>query len=387
MPACLDWKNAGFGIYIHWPFCQSKCPYCDFNSHVSKNVNNIDWKKAYLSELKRYHSETSDRQVDSIFFGGGTPSLMDPNTVSSIVDQIAKLWGVKANVEISLEANPSSVEAQKFLDFRDAGVNRVSIGVQALNDTDLKKLGRLHSVDEALEAISIGRKVFNRTSFDLIYARQEQTIKDWKTELKLALSFEPDHLSLYQLTIEPNTAFGKLFKNGKLLGLPEEDVSSELYHITEEICSSNGLLPYEISNYSKPMHQSIHNKIYWNYGDYIGVGPGAHGRITNSKGRFATQNYSNPEKWLIHAHESSGENLRTCISKADQAEEMVMMGLRLNSGISKNRYQTLSGKKFNEKNLTNLINDDLVLVDRGYIKATQNGKAVLNSLILNLLLN
>jgi putative oxygen-independent coproporphyrinogen III oxidase len=387
MPACLDWKNSGFGIYIHWPFCQSKCPYCDFNSHVNKEISNIDWKKAYLFELKRYHLETSDRLVNSIFFGGGTPSLMDPSIVSGIVDQIAKLWGLKDNVEISLEANPSSVESQKFLDFKAAGVNRVSIGVQALNDKDLKKLGRLHSVNDALKAISIGHKVFNKTSFDLIYARQEQTINEWRNELKLALSFEPDHLSLYQLTIEPNTAFGKLFKNGKLLGLPKENVSSELYHITEEICSSNGLLPYEISNYSKQNHQSIHNKIYWNYGDYIGVGPGAHGRITTSLGRYATQSHSNPAKWLSHAHEKSGESLRTCLSKKDQAEEMVMMGLRLNSGISKNRYHLLSGKTFNEKNLTNLINDDLVLIERGYIKATQNGKAVLNSLILNLLLN
>ena len=387
MPVCLDWKNTGFGIYVHWPFCQSKCPYCDFNSHVNRNINNIDWKKAYLSEIKRYHLETSGRQVDSIFFGGGTPSLMDPSIVLSIVDQIAKLWGLKDNVEISLEANPSSVESRKFLDFKDAGVNRVSIGVQALNDTDLKKLGRLHSVNDALKAINIGNEVFSRTSFDLIYARQEQTIKDWAKELKLALSFEPDHLSLYQLTIEPNTAFGKLFKNGKLLGLPKEDVSSKLYHITEEICSSNDLLPYEISNYAKQNHQSVHNKIYWNYGDYIGVGPGAHGRITTSLGRYSTQNHSNPEKWLSQALKKSGESLRACISQEDQAEEMVMMGLRLSSGISKNRYHLLSGKKFNEKNLKNLINDDLVLVEKGYIKATQNGKAVLNSLILNLLLN
>ena len=385
MPASLDWKNSGFGIYVHWPFCQSKCPYCDFNSHVRPEVNTINWQETYLSELSRYHSETPGRNVDSIFFGGGTPSLMKPSLVSNIIDKISLLWGIKPEAEITLEANPSSVEAEKFMAFKNAGVNRVSIGVQSLIDKDLKQLGRLHSVKEALKAIHIGRQTFEKTSFDLIYARQQQSLKNWEAELNLALSFDPDHLSLYQLTIEPNTAFGRLHKNGKLMGLPNEQTSGELYHTTNSICSLNGLFHYEVSNYAKLGHESIHNKIYWNYGDYVGIGPGAHGRLSNSKGRYATQSHSNPDKWVKSVRKSTGESARTLISKPDQADEMVMMGLRLSSGISKARYQKLSGKKFNEKNLTNLINDDLILVEKGFIKATESGRAVLNSLILTLL--
>lgn len=269
--------------------------------------------------------------------------------------------------------------------FKNAGVNRVSIGVQSLIDKDLKQLGRLHSVKEALKAIHIGRQTFEKTSFDLIYARQQQSLKNWEAELNLALSFDPDHLSLYQLTIEPNTAFGRLHKNGKLMGLPNEQTSGELYHTTNSICSLNGLFHYEVSNYAKLGHESIHNKIYWNYGDYVGIGPGAHGRLSNSNGRYATQSHSNPDKWVKSVRKSTGESARTLISKPDQADEMVMMGLRLSSGISKARYQKLSGKKFNEKNLTNLINDDLILVEKGFIRATESGRAVLNSLILSLL--
>ena len=385
MLAYPDWKNSGFGIYLHWPYCESKCPYCDFNSYVEKNVNWYEWELSFLSQLGFYYQETGDRRVNSIFFGGGTPSLMNPKLVSNIINHISNLWGFEDTVEITLEANPSSVESRRFTEFKAAGVNRVSIGVQALNNKDLKKLGRLHSVQDALNAIEIGKDTFDRVSFDLIYARQDQKLQDWELELKKALTLEPDHLSLYQLTIEPNTTFGNLKEKGKLSGLPDENLGGDLYHLTNNLCYKFGLNPYEVSNYSRKNHESIHNKIYWNYGDYLGVGPGAHGRITTQKGRFATQNYYSPIKWQKNALNNAGESIRTLINGKDQADEMAMMGLRLNSGFSKERYFRLSGKKLNEKTLTFLISDNLITVENNFIKATAQGRAVLNSLILNIL--
>ncbi len=385
MLAYPDWKNSGFGIYLHWPYCESKCPYCDFNSYVEKNVNWYEWELSFLSQLGFYYQETGDRRVNSIFFGGGTPSLMNPKLVSNIINHISNLWGFEDTVEITLEANPSSVESRRFTEFKAAGVNRVSIGVQALNNKDLKKLGRLHSVQDALNAIEIGKDTFDRVSFDLIYARQDQKLQDWELELKKALTLEPDHLSLYQLTIEPNTTFGSLKEKGKLSGLPDENLGGDLYHLTNNLCYKFGLNPYEVSNYSRKNHESIHNKIYWNYGDYLGVGPGAHGRITTQKGRFATQNYYSPIKWQKNALNNAGESIRTLINGKDQADEMAMMGLRLNSGFSKERYFRLSGKKLNEKTLTFLISDNLITVENNFIKATAQGRVVLNSLILNIL--
>ena len=385
MLAYSDWKNSGFGIYLHWPYCESKCPYCDFNSYVEKNVNWYEWELSFLSQLGFYYQETGDRRVNSIFFGGGTPSLMNPKLVSNIINHISNLWGFEDTVEITLEANPSSVESRRFAEFKAAGVNRVSIGVQALNNKDLKKLGRLHSVQDALNAIEIGKDTFDRVSFDLIYARQDQKLQDWELELKKALTLEPDHLSLYQLTIEPNTTFGNLKEKGKLSGLPDENLGGDLYHLTNNLCYKFGLNPYEVSNYSRKNHESIHNKIYWNYGDYLGVGPGAHGRITTQKGRFATQNYYSPIKWQKNALNNAGESIRTLINGKDQADEMAMMGLRLNSGFSKERYFRLSGKKLNEKTLTFLISDNLITVENNFIKATAQGRVVLNSLILNIL--
>ena len=385
MLAYPDWKNSGFGIYLHWPYCESKCPYCDFNSYVEKNVNWYEWELSFLSQLGFYYQETGDRKVNSIFFGGGTPSLMNPKLVSNIINHISNLWGFEDTIEITLEANPSSVESRRFAEFKAAGVNRVSIGVQALNNIDLKKLGRLHSVQDALNAIEIGKDTFDRVSFDLIYARQDQKLQDWELELKKALTLEPDHLSLYQLTIEPNTTFGNLKEKGKLSGLPDENLGGDLYHLTNNLCYKFGLNPYEVSNYSRKNHESIHNKIYWNYGDYLGVGPGAHGRITTQKGRFATQNYYSPIKWQKNALNNAGESIRTLINGKDQADEMAMMGLRLNSGFSKERYFRLSGKKLNEKTLTFLISDNLITVENNFIKATAQGRVVLNSLILNIL--
>ena len=385
MLAYPDWRNSGFGIYLHWPYCESKCPYCDFNSYVEKNVDWHEWEKSFLSQLGFYYQETANRRVTSVFFGGGTPSLMKPKLVSNIIDQISKLWGFEDAVEITLEANPSSVEFRKFAEFKAAGINRVSIGVQALNNKDLKKLGRLHSVNDALNAIMIGKNTFDKVSFDLIYARQDQKLPDWELELKKALSLDPDHISLYQLTIEPNTPFGNLWEKGKLSGLTDENLGGDLYHLTNNLCHNAGLSPYEISNYSRKNHESVHNKIYWNYGDYLGVGPGAHGRLTTQSGRFATQNYYSPIKWQKNAQNNTGESVRTFINEKDQADEMAMMGLRLSSGFSIDRYFHLSGKKLNEKTLDYLINDNLITVENNFLKATDQGKVVLNSLILNIL--
>ena len=271
-----DWQHGGFGVYIHWPFCLAKCPYCDFNSHVSRNIDHDIWREALLAELRHSAKLTGPRKVDTVFFGGGTPSLMQAETVSALIDEIDKLWGLDPNAEISLEANPTSVEAQKFADFSKAGVNRISMGIQSLNDVDLKALGRMHSVKEALMAFDIAKAQFKRVSFDLIYARQKQTADSWFSELRQALDLAVDHLSLYQLTIEQGTRFGDLYEKGNLKNLPPSDEAADMYLGTREICAEYGLNGYEISNYASQGAESRHNLIYWRYGDYAGVGPGAH---------------------------------------------------------------------------------------------------------------
>ncbi|MEL7257722.1 MAG: radical SAM family heme chaperone HemW, partial [Pseudomonadota bacterium] len=262
-----DWRHGGFGLYVHWPFCESKCPYCDFNSHVQTKIDQKEWLKAYLEEIDRYGSLLSDRLLNSVFFGGGTPSLMQPELVEAILNRIRKTWRTANDIEVTLEANPSSVEAGRFAKFAEAGVNRVSLGVQALNDSDLKRLGRLHSADDARKALIIAQSVFDRVSFDLIYARQDQTLSAWKAELHDAISLAGDHLSLYQLTIEPGTAFGDRHARGLLRGLPSEDISADMFELTQEICASAGFNAYEVSNHAKPGAESRHNLIYWRYGD------------------------------------------------------------------------------------------------------------------------
>ena len=270
----------GFGLYLHWPFCQAKCPYCDFNSHVSANIDQARWQAAYLSELDRAAAETENRVLETVFFGGGTPSLMDPSLVYAIIERIRQNWPMVNNPEISLEANPTSVEAGRFAGYRDAGVNRISMGIKALNDDDLRRLGRMHSVKDAKAAFDTARNLFDRVSFDLIYARQNQTLQDWKAELTEALSIAVDHLSLYQLTIEDGTAFGARHAAGGLKGLPDDDTSADMYLLTQEITASAGLGSYEVSNHAREDAQSRHNLIYWRGVDYIGICPGAHGRFT-----------------------------------------------------------------------------------------------------------
>ena len=380
-----DWQYGGFGVYVHWPFCKAKCPYCDFNSHVRQSVDQSAWANAYLAEIDRTAAETGPRAVQSVFFGGGTPSLMDPALVGAVLERIAARWSMANNVEITLEANPTSVEAGRFRGYRDAGVNRLSLGIQALNDMDLRRLGRQHSAAEALAALALAREVFPRVSCDLIYARQDQTLTDWQGELAQLLALGPDHMSLYQLTIEDGTAFGRLFAEGKLRGLPDEDLAAEMYEATEILCRQAGLEAYEVSNYARPGSESRHNLIYWRMGDYAGIGPGAHGRLTLPHGRFATSTLRSPENWLSAvAAKGNGEIERELLSDEDRAVEYLMMSLRLAEGSDLARFAALRGKPLPEDRLKTLIQDGFLNRNGDVITATPAGRLVLNRLLLEL---
>lgn len=380
-----DWRHGGFGLYLHWPFCQSKCPYCDFNSHVAARIDQQAWAAAYLIELDRYAALTPDRTLDSVFFGGGTPSLMDPEIVDAILTKIRALWAVSNQFEVTLEANPTSVEAGRFAAYRAAGVNRVSMGVQALNDPDLKALGRLHSVAEAQAAFNIARSTFDRVSFDLIYARQHQTLDQWRSELTEALSMAIDHLSLYQLTIEDGTAFGARHAAGGLHGLPSDDRAVDMFELTQELCDAAGLPAYEVSNHAAPDAQSRHNLIYWRGGDYIGVGPGAHGRITLDGIRYATEAISQPGAWMAKVKQDLiPEVSRETLSAQDHADEMLLMGLRLSEGIDTERFTKVRGTPLNPKALTNLQELALIELDGTTLRTTANGRMVLNGILREL---
>ena len=380
-----DWRNGGFGLYLHWPFCEAKCPYCDFNSHISSSINQKQWLNAYLSELRRSASETPDRVLNAIFFGGGTPSLMAPETVAAIIDTARDLWRPSNTMEITLEANPGSVEAGRFAAYRDAGVNRISMGVQALNDEDLHRLGRIHTVAEARTAFDIARTCFDRVSFDLIYARQHQTLKTWQAELTEALSMAVDHLSLYQLTIEEGTAFGDRYAIGKLHGLPGDDNAADMYLATQDICEAGGLPAYEVSNHARPGSESQHNLIYWRYGDYVGVGPGAHGRITLNGHKYATESYLLPNSWLTAAAKGLGESGRTELSPQTQALEYLMMCIRISEGLDIVRYNELSGHGLPQEKLGMLIDIGMITLSNNRLCATRDGRAVLNAVIRELL--
>ena len=380
-----DWQNGGFGLYIHWPFCEAKCPYCDFNSHVSRTIDQSAWRDAYLAELARAARETSGRVLNAVFFGGGTPSLMDPQTVADIIAAIHKHWPTANDLEITLEANPGSVEAGRFAAFRQAGVSRVSMGIQALNDADLKRLGRLHTAQEALAAFDIARTHFDRVSFDLIYGRQDQSLADWKTELQQALTLAIDHISLYQLTIEQGTAFGDRYARGKLAGLPDEDLGADMFSATQEICEAMGIPAYEVSNHARDGAQSRHNLIYWRYGDYVGIGPGAHGRLTLDGQKWATECFSNPARWLQGVESRQTEKPRTLLSKEDQATEFLLMGLRLKEGISLDRYKSISGAPLSEEKLHQLEELSMINVAGSRLSVTNQGVMVLNAVIEALL--
>jgi putative oxygen-independent coproporphyrinogen III oxidase len=380
-----DWQQGGFAIYLHWPFCQAKCPYCDFNSHVAREIDQSRWLRAYLAELDRYAVLTKDRVLTSIFFGGGTPSLMNPDVVHGVLDRIRHHWPRANDLEVTLEANPGSVEAGRFKAYAEAGVNRISMGVQALDDKDLQRLGRIHSVAEAMAAFDVARNQFERVSFDLIYARQDQSLAAWKTELTQALGMAIDHLSLYQLTIEEGTAFGDRYAIGKLKGLPPDDLSADMYQVTQDLCEAAGFAAYEVSNHARSSAESRHNRVYWRYGDYIGIGPGAHGRLTLNGQRFATEAWSNPGKWLDTVDLGFGEKERLALSREEQASEFLMMGLRLTEGASLSRYASLAGQPLSEKRLSHLADIGMIEMSGDLMKATRAGRMVLNAVLSELL--
>jgi oxygen-independent coproporphyrinogen-3 oxidase len=384
-PLTDDPRAPGFGIYVHWPFCQSKCPYCDFNSHVVASVDQARWAAAFVRELEHMRELTGARRVRSIFFGGGTPSLMEVATVEAVLARIHALWQVDEDVEVTLEANPTSVEAARFRGYASAGVNRLSLGVQSLDDRELKFLGRLHTADEALGAIALARNIFPRLSFDLIYARPGQTREAWEKELRAALAHAADHLSLYQLTIEPDTAFARLYEKGAF-ALPAEEDAAALYELTGEICAEAGLAAYEVSNYAKPGAECRHNLVYWRYGDYAGVGPGAHGRIGAGDRHLATRTWRAPGQW-IEAVEAGGHGLEASeeIAPPEQGDEMMLMGLRLEEGVSLARYAKLAGRALDDTRIANLVADGLLLKDGERIRATAEGRLVLNELLAQLL--
>ncbi|MCT4555078.1 MAG: radical SAM family heme chaperone HemW [Pelagimonas sp.] len=380
-----DWQNAGFGLYVHWPFCEAKCPYCDFNSHVTSGIDQTRWANALADEVRRIAEKTQTRSLGSIFFGGGTPSLMHPETVDTILRATRETWHWANDIEITLEANPRSVEAGRFSGYADAGVNRVSLGVQALNPDDLKRLGRLHDVDEAKQALATARQVFDRVSFDLIYARQDQTLDMWDAELREALTFNPDHMSLYQLTIEQGTAFWKRAENGGLKGLPDEDLGADLYDLTQEICNTAGLPAYEVSNHARPGAESRHNMIYWTYGDYAGVGPGAHGRVTLNGQKFATSTELQPGKWLKQAEAGDGVQEWRTLDLPDQAGEYLMMGLRISDGLDKGRLLNMLGMDTLPSQFEEFTEFGLLWQNETALGVTQRGRLVLNALVAELL--
>ncbi|MCY0149537.1 radical SAM family heme chaperone HemW [Hoeflea sp. G2-23] len=381
-----DTGKPGFGIYLHWPFCAAKCPYCDFNSHVRHaGVDQQAYIAAFRAEIAAMRALSGPQVVTSIFFGGGTPSLMAPETVGAILDAVRAAWVVPDGIEITLEANPSSVEAGRFRGYRDAGVNRVSMGVQALNDSDLKRLGRLHDRADALKAIGLARDIFPRMSFDLIYARPDQTPQAWAAELEEAISLAADHLSLYQLTIEEGTPFYGLHKAGKLI-VPDGDLSAELYELTGQVCDSHGLPAYEVSNHARPGAESRHNLTYWRYGDYAGIGPGAHGRLSTADGKIATATERTPEKWLSLVSETGHGMIETSeLTLSEQADELLLMGLRLREGIDLKRWQALSGRELDPERTSFLVQHGMIEeMGPERLRCTPQGMLVLDAVVADL---
>jgi len=384
-PEILPAREGGFGVYVHWPFCLAKCPYCDFNSHVRHAPpDQARFVAAFRREIAHMRALHGPAEADTVFFGGGTPSLMAPETVGSILEAIHDAWPIAADAEITLEANPTSVEAARFRGYRAAGVNRVSLGVQALDDGELKALGRMHSVAEALEAVAIARAAFERVSFDLIYARPRQTPESWAAELQRALAEGCEHLSLYQLTIEPGTAFEKLYSAGKLI-VPDDDHARALWDVTQEITSAAGMPAYEISNHARAGAQARHNLVYWRYGTYAGIGPGAHGRLAAGADRLATFTERQPERWL-EAVEAQGHGIvsEERLEPEIQADEMLLMGLRLAEGIDLDRHARLAGQGLDAARIDALAAEGLVVRTGQRLRVTASGFPVLNAVITEL---
>jgi len=375
-----------FAVYVHWPFCLSKCPYCDFNSHVRHGgYDEARFVRAIEAELAATAARVPSRTVSTIFFGGGTPSLMQPASVAAILDAIGKHWSVAPDVEVTLEANPTSVEATRFRGFRAAGVNRVSLGVQALDDAALKELGRLHTAQEALDAVAVARANFERYSFDLIYARPRQTLAAWQAELKRAIAEAAEHLSLYQLTIEDGTPFHSLHKAGKL-AVPDEDRARDLYDLTQQICAAGGLPAYEVSNHARPGAECRHNLVYWRGYEYAGVGPGAHGRLNIDGRRYATEAEKRPETWLMRV-EAKGHGLIVDdkLAAGEVADEFLLMGLRLAEGIDPERYRALAGRTLDAKRVAILRDEGAVETTAdGRLRVTPSGFPVLDAVVADL---
>ncbi len=378
-------SEPAFGIYVHWPFCKAKCPYCDFNSHVRHHdVDAMSFARGLVSELQWFAQITKGRTVSSIFFGGGTPSLMPPAAVAAVLDEIAKLWPVSDNAEITLEANPTSVEAGNFRGYRLAGVNRVSVGVQALDENDLKALGRQHTPDEALAAFRLAAKIFPRVSFDMIYARPQQTLAAWKEELTRALTEQEGHMSLYQLTIEPGTAYFDLHARGSLI-VPDEDRATDMFELTQELTEKNGLRAYEVSNHASVGQESRHNLLYWRYGEYAGVGPGAHARIADGGNRRAIAMEKYPETWRKLVNDRGhGIVEDTAVAPKDQASEYLIMGLRIAEGIDLARYEKLNGQPMDPNKIAGLKSLGLIRREGQQLMASARGRRLLNSLITEL---
>ncbi|WP_319517327.1 radical SAM family heme chaperone HemW [uncultured Martelella sp.] len=381
-----DDGEPGFGVYLHWPFCAAKCPYCDFNSHVRHQpVDQARFVAGFLKEIDHMRARSGPRTVTSIFIGGGTPSLMAPETLGAILDGVAGAWHVPDGIEITLEANPSSVEAERFRGYRAAGVNRVSMGVQALNDRELRFLGRLHNVEQALGAIRLARDIFPRMSFDLIYARPGQRADDWERELNQAIDLAADHLSLYQLTIEEGTRFFALHRAGKLV-IPDDDHAARLYEITQAVTAARGLPAYEVSNHARPGAESRHNLTYWRYGDYAGIGPGAHGRLETAAGRMATATEKHPETWLEMA-ETNGHGVieESPLSPEEQADELLLMGLRVREGVDIARWSALAGKPLDSEREAFLMQLGLIeRIGNSRLRATPEGMLLLNRIVTEL---
>jgi putative oxygen-independent coproporphyrinogen III oxidase len=382
----LSDEPAAFGVYVHWPFCLSKCPYCDFNSHVRRAaIDEPRFVRAFTAEITATAARAPGRTVSSIFFGGGTPSLMQPKTVAAVLDAIAQNWSIATAAEITLEANPTSVEAERFRGYRSAGVNRVSLGVQALDDRVLAELGRLHSAKEALAAVAVARQTFERYSFDLIYARPQQTPQDWGKELKLALAEAGDHLSLYQLTIEPETPFATLHAAGKLK-TPDDDTARALYDTTQEVCGAHGLPAYEISNHARAGGECRHNLVYWRAHEYAGIGPGAHGRLDIDGDRHATATEKRPETWLGQV-ERNGHGLVSdeVLTREEASDEFLLMGLRLTEGIDVGRYVAVSGRPLDPERLAALREAGLVEnVSPERLRVTLPGFPILDAVVADL---
>jgi oxygen-independent coproporphyrinogen-3 oxidase len=375
--------HAPLAIYIHWPFCRSKCPYCDFNSHVREAVDEQAWTGALIADLDRQAALAPEHEVVSIFFGGGTPSLMPPDTAAALIEPVKRHWRTAPDLEITLEANPNSAEAERFAGFAQAGVNRLSLGVQALDLEALKFLGRGHDRAEAIAAIELSRKLFARTSFDLIYARPGQSLAVWRQELDEALSLAGEHLSLYQLTIEPGTAFYTRAAKGEL-DMPDEETAAALFEMTQERLAARGMPAYEISNHARPGAESRHNLAYWRYEDYLGIGPGAHGRVTRDGVKYATRQRRLPEAWLKQPEFEE----TVAIPRETAIEEMVMMGLRITEGVSRARLEALAGRPVEALfggALTRLIDGGFVTLDDERLAATAAGRQRLNAVLAALL--